>query len=179
MPLVYLSLGSNKGDRLLALAKAYRNVSDKVGEVVSYSSIYETEPWGFISDQHFFNQVIVVETILEPASLITSLLEIEILLGRKRHPGPYESREIDIDILLYSDKVLDNVNLQIPHPRLHERMFILEPLAEVAPTLVHPLFGITVRQLIDNCGDTNWIGIKYQQINVLSLFEESLRNNPK
>jgi 2-amino-4-hydroxy-6-hydroxymethyldihydropteridine diphosphokinase len=177
MSLVYLSLGSNKGDRLHALAWAFKEVSDKVGEVVAYSSIYETEPWGFISEQQFFNQVLVVDTILEPASLINTILEVEILLGRKRHPGPYESREIDIDILIFGDRVLDSTGLQIPHPRLHQRMFVLEPLVEIAPLLVHPIFGITVRQLIDNCEDASCIGIKYQQMNVLSLFEESLRIN--
>jgi len=175
MSLVYLSLGSNKGDRLYSLARAFTEVSEKVGKVVAYSSVYETEPWGFVAEQQFYNQVLVAETDLSPVELIKTLLQTEALLGRVRQPGAYESREIDIDILLYDDQILDDASLQIPHPRLHQRMFVLEPLAEVAPKVVHPLFGITARQLIDDCSDTTRIVIKYRQQMIPSLFEESLK----
>ena len=177
MPLVFLSLGSNQGDRLHALALATREVSEKAGKAVGYSSIYETEPWGFKADQHFLNLVISVETILEPEVLIGELLKVEALMGREREAGGYRSREIDIDILLYGDRIIENAKLHIPHARMHQRKFVLEPFVELAPDAVHPVFGTTARQLLGKCDDTSHVVLLYEQMKVPSLFEKSLISN--
>jgi len=176
MPLVFLSLGSNQGDRLHALARATREVSEKAGKVVGYSSIYETEPWGFKADQHFLNLVLSVETILEPEVLIGELLKVEALMGREREAGGYRSRVIDIDILLYGDRIIENAKLQIPHARMHQRKFVLEPLVELAPDAVHPVFGITTRQILDRCTDTSLVVLLYKRMQVSFLFDKLLNS---
>ena len=120
------------------------------------SSSYESEPWGFETKEWFLNRVIVIETEMNPEDLLKQLLEIEHELGRERHPEieGYSSRTADLDILYFGDKIILTDTLTVPHPRLHRRRFALLPLCEVAPNLVHPVFGLTQSELLARCSDT-------------------------
>src|SRR5512135_1382760 len=144
--LVYISLGSNLGDRALNLTNAISALAPKVQSLLQ-SSIYETEPWGYADQPSFLNQVIRAETILGPLDLLEFMKEIEVKLGRKEtfRFGP---RLIDLDILFYDDLILDTPRLTIPHPRITERAFVLIPLAEIAPDLNHPVINKTIQELI-------------------------------
>lgn len=145
---VYLGLGSNLGDRRGYLDAAAAALSPEAN-VLRRSPIYETAPWGFADQPNFLNQVLEAVTELEPVELLAKLKEIERKLGRQERfrNGP---REIDIDILLYDDLVLKEGGLQIPHPRMHERAFILGPLADLAPGLVAPGQEKTVSQFLED-----------------------------
>jgi len=157
---VFLSLGSNLGNRQTNLSKAINEINENVGRVISFSGVYETEAWGFESNDNFLNQVIVVMTDVEPFQLIDDLLDIEKTMGRKRNDyRKYESRIIDIDILFYGEEIISEENLKIPHPLLHERKFILEPLNEIAPDLIHPLLGKPISKLLEECPDTGVVKV--------------------
>lgn len=143
--IVYLALGTNLGDRAANLKQAISSLTPQL-DVKAKSSVYETPPWGFEDQPKFLNQVIRAKTYLEPESLLRHLKRLEVALGRKESflNGP---RLIDIDILFYDDLVLDTPSLVIPHPRLHERAFVLLPLMDIAPDLVHPVQKKTIRDL--------------------------------
>ena len=138
MSTLYLSLGTNLGDRRQNLKSALELIGSKVGTVVSASDIIETDPWGFESPNPFLNTVVKVETDLKPLEVLDVTQEIEQQLGRatKSVNGEYHDRLIDIDILLYDDLVMDTPELTIPHPLMYERKFVMEPLAQIAPELV-------------------------------------------
>jgi 2-amino-4-hydroxy-6-hydroxymethyldihydropteridine diphosphokinase len=144
--IAYLALGSNIGDRLQNLRTATAALPPQV-IVRRASTIYETAPWGVLDQPDFLNQALEVETQLAPDELLAHLKEIEAILGREQTIR-YGPRRIDLDILFYDDLVLDKAGLQVPHPRLHERTFVLVPLADLAPDLRHPQTGQTVQEML-------------------------------
>jgi 2-amino-4-hydroxy-6-hydroxymethyldihydropteridine diphosphokinase len=157
MPTIYLALGSNIGDRGDNLRRAVAALAPEV-QVASESPVYETPAWGYQDQPPFLNMALQAETSLPPEALLAHVKRLEIGLGRTPsfHWGP---RLIDIDILFYDDLILDTPDLTIPHPRLHERAFVLVPLNNLAPRLVHPVLGQTVSELlasVDTAGITRW-----------------------
>jgi 2-amino-4-hydroxy-6-hydroxymethyldihydropteridine diphosphokinase len=170
---VYLSIGSNEGDRLAAFKSAYKKVGEEVGKIAEVSSIYETDPWGFESTSRFLNQVWKIETNLEPLLLIEKLILIEESMGRKRGGGGYQSRIIDLDILFYESRVMDSANLKLPHPRISERRFVLVPLAEILPGFIHPMLGKSISALLDECKDTNNVSVIMTRDQVKSIFDRT------
>jgi 2-amino-4-hydroxy-6-hydroxymethyldihydropteridine diphosphokinase len=144
----YVGLGANLGDRAATLTRAIDLLADRPAiDVVGVSSFRETDPVGYLDQPRFLNAAVAVETSLAPAALLATLLEVERELGRVREGPRYGPRTVDLDLLLMDDLVLDEPGLELPHPRLHERVFALEPLAELDPELVVPGRG-PVRQLL-------------------------------
>lgn len=151
---VYLSLGSNLGQRTSYLQEARRMIASQCGSVVRTSSVYETAAWGFQSEQSFLNQVVCVQTNDSPHQLLEKLMGIETDQGRFRDTADgYTSRTLDIDILFYNQQIVLDPQLTIPHPKLHLRKFVLVPLCEIAPDLVHPQFQQTMQQLLQRLND--------------------------
>lgn len=153
MKRVFLGLGTNLGDREANLKVALCRIAENIGKIIKTSSVYETEPWGFTAENLFLNMVVEVETRLKPSGLLGRILMIEARMGRLRSGKGYSSRIIDIDILIFSDIVLNTKSLAIPHPALHERRFVLVPFCEIAPDLVHPVSGKTMTTLLKECKD--------------------------
>lgn len=147
-------IGSNQGQRELTISQSIKMLAERCGEVVLLSSLYETEPWGFIAEQNFLNQVVALDTEMNPYDLLRELLMIEKELGRKRHDVEgYESRPIDLDILYYDDMIINDDDLILPHPRLHKRRFALMPLCDIAADFIHPVFKRSNRELLNECED--------------------------
>jgi len=137
MTLAYIGIGSNLGDREATIHDALELLRERV-RVVSVSSLRETEPWGVADQPRFVNGAVAVETELGARDLLDTLLELERQLGRTREGERWGPRTIDLDLLLYGDAEIDEPGLAVPHPRLHEREFVLEPLAELDPALRIP-----------------------------------------
>ena len=152
MKTVYIALGSNLGDRVANLLEARERMKSSNLKLTRASSIYETEPRGFLDQPWFLNQVVEAQTTLYPRQLLARLLQIEKEMGRERIVlnGP---RLIDLDILLFGDSTLHLPGLEIPHPRMTERRFVLEPLAELAPALRHPRTRRSVREMLADVAD--------------------------
>ena len=154
MAKVYLGLGTNLGDKEQNLRDAVQKIEEQVGKIVSLSAFHITAPWGFSSDNSFLNAAVCVETKLSPLEVLQETQMIEKELGRtqKSVNRMYSDRLIDIDLLLYEDLVLSvisasGVELTLPHPLMTERDFVMKPLAEIAPGLVHPVLGKTMKEL--------------------------------
>ena len=147
-PRVYLGLGTNLGDRWTNLLRAIEGLRAFVA-VDAVSPVYETEPWGYANQPPFLNAVVTGLTALSPHDLLSALKQLERDVGR-RPTFRYGPRVIDLDILFYGTLCLDDPDLTIPHPRLHERAFVLVPLAHIAPDLLHPILGTSMRALLGN-----------------------------
>ena len=157
MAKVYVGLGTNLGDKEQNLRDAVQKIEEQIGKVVSLSAFYVTAPWGFVSENSFLNAAACVETDLLPLDVLreTQLIERELGRTKKSVNGVYSDRLIDIDLLLYEDLVLSvtspsGAELNLPHPLMTERDFVMKPLAEIAPDLVHPVLGKTMRELISS-----------------------------
>ena len=147
--IVYLALGSNLGDRSENLKQAVAALTPQM-DVKAKSHVYETPPWGYEDQPRFLNQVLKTQTYLQPEQLLKHIKRLEVALGRKAtfRNGP---RLIDIDILMYDELVLNTSILTLPHPHMHERGFVLLPMMDIAPDLVHPLSGKSVREMLVAC----------------------------
>jgi 2-amino-4-hydroxy-6-hydroxymethyldihydropteridine diphosphokinase len=153
MSKVFLMLGGNLGDRLKYLTEARFLIEKSIGRVISCSSYYETEPWGFVHENLFLNQAVELEANLHPDEILNYVKGIETTLERTRGSERYKARTIDIDILFWDDLVINTLELTIPHPEMAKRRFVLEPMAEIAPELVHPGLHKTIHQLLSECQD--------------------------
>ena len=150
----YLSLGSNLGDRHEYLRQAVTLLSERAGEVVKVSGNYETKPDGFVSENDFVNIAICLETELQALELLDLCEEIEKTIGRERKSVNlnYSDRVIDIDILYFNNMQLATERLTLPHPRMHKRQFVLEPLADIAPKFRHPITGMSTVRMLKKLG---------------------------
>jgi 2-amino-4-hydroxy-6-hydroxymethyldihydropteridine diphosphokinase len=158
---IWLGLGANLGDRVRNLVEALQRLAPRVS-VTRISPCYETEPWGVMDQPHFLNLVSGGRTQLAPRALLAYLKEVERSLGRQ--PGlRYGPRPIDLDILFYDDLILTEPGLTIPHPRLHERAFVLAPLADLVPELVHPGRGETIAEMLALVGTE---GVIFKGVNI-------------
>lgn len=153
----YLSLGSNQGNKLENLQQAIDLIAEKIGSVAKISSVYKTEAWGFKSDD-FLNCCIQISTGLNPENLLKSIQEIEHLLGRKRtSEAVYKARIIDVDILIFDTEIIISKELTVPHKEMLNRKFVLVPLAEIAPNLMHPITKKRIQICLENCTDNSHI----------------------
>lgn len=151
MPKAYIGLGTNIGDKYSNIKQAVALLAERVGDVLALSAIYETEPWGFTSQNTFLNAVLLLDTDFSPEELLKETKQIEVDMGRteKSAHGIYHDRVIDIDLLLFDDCIMQTSALTLPHPQIHKRKFVLEPLTEIAPALIHPVFKKPMRELLD------------------------------
>lgn len=153
----YLLFGSNQGDKEALLEQACRLINIRCGMLVERSSPYSSEPWGFEAEEWFLNELLVVETDLDPDALMDELMEIEKTLGRVRPIGSegYHSRTVDLDILYYGNQTVRTEKVTAPHPRLPLRKFALMPLCEVIPDFLHPELRMSQQQLLEQCPDSS------------------------
>jgi 2-amino-4-hydroxy-6-hydroxymethyldihydropteridine diphosphokinase len=170
---IYLGIGTNLGVREENLSRAMSFINEIIGPLDAVSSIYETEPWGFRSDEMFLNMVCKVESQLSPRELLEAIMLIERKMGRVRGDEKYSSRIIDIDILLMDNHLVDDSDLVIPHPSLHLRKFVLLPLNEISGDIFHPALKKNVRTLLEECKDESMIN-KYTERNQISPLSAKL-----
>lgn len=152
---VYVGLGSNQGDKIQYIREATGYLGKlRETKVTRCASLYKSEPKDILTDEWFINSVIALETELSPRALLKELLLIEQKIGRDmQEKGQKTDRIIDLDILLYNDTVLEDRDVDIPHPKLHKRRFVLEPLSEIAPDLIHPVCKKSIKELYEKLGD--------------------------
>jgi len=149
---VYFSIGSNKGNRSGLINEAIDKIDIIIGKVVQKSSIYETKSWGFNSN-NFYNICILLESTLTPELILNKILTIEKDMGRLKTTDQYSDRCIDIDILFFDNRIVNSKSLEIPHPRIQLRKFVLTPMLELTPDLIHPILNKSIRQLELECID--------------------------
>ncbi|MBK9191402.1 MAG: 2-amino-4-hydroxy-6-hydroxymethyldihydropteridine diphosphokinase [Crocinitomicaceae bacterium] len=155
---IYIGLGSNLGDRLANIENAINLIKDAGFNIIRKSSVYVSPPWGFEAKLDFYNAVLEIQTNLGVLELLNLLKQIEVRLGRKsKSAGIYESRLIDLDIIDFHGKVLQTDTIQIPHPRMDQRLFVLVPLSEIAPEWTHPLSGLGIKELLGKIAPTETI----------------------
>ena len=154
---VFLGIGGNIGNKRLNFENVLNLIEKELGKINQSSSIYETPPWGFHSENTFWNQVLIIETKLEALELLWRIHKIEEEFERKRGKERYSSRQMDIDILYFNDDYFETKTLIIPHPKIHERKFVLVPLCEIAPDLKHPLLRLTSIEMLEACRDDSII----------------------
>lgn len=154
MSKVYFSIGSNKGNRSQLINEAIDKIDISIGRVELKSSIYETQSWGFKSN-NFYNVCLLIESSLSVESIFNKILKIEKDMGRLKSGNKYSDRCIDIDILFVEDIIVNNKNLIIPHPRLHLRKFVLTPMLDLTPDLIHPILNKSIKQLELECDDND------------------------
>lgn len=148
MAIAYLSLGTNIGNKRRNMVTAAALLAERVGDILALSDFYETEPWGFESKNIFLNAAVKLVTSFTPQELLVATQQIETEMGRtEKSDGSYHDRIIDIDILIYDELVMKTPELTLPHPLMHERKFVLEPLAEIAPNMKHPVINKTISSL--------------------------------
>ena len=149
MSKVYLAFGTNIGNRPVNLLRAIGYIAGRIGIFSAVSSVYETKPWEFESENDFLNMLVCVETLLPPNEILSITQSIEKTIGRtEKTTHSYQDRLIDIDIIAYDDLIFRSENLQLPHPLFHKRLFVLEPFNEIAPDFVHPVLHKKVRELL-------------------------------
>jgi 2-amino-4-hydroxy-6-hydroxymethyldihydropteridine diphosphokinase len=150
---IYLCIGGNLGEREANLEEAIDFIGFNFGDVVAVSSIYESEPWGMSDVPNFLNQVVHLQSELTDKELLVEIADLEEFFGRERSSQGYVSREMDIDVLFIDEEVISTETLQVPHPRMSERRFVLEPLAEIAPRFIHPELKQSIEVLLKACTD--------------------------
>jgi 2-amino-4-hydroxy-6-hydroxymethyldihydropteridine diphosphokinase len=151
---VVLSLGGNVGNVQETFTSAINSIEKKVGKLIKSSSLYITNAWGVENQPDFLNQILIFETDENPHSVLRKCLRIEKKLGRKRLKGSkWQKRKLDIDILFYEEEIINSLDLIVPHPYLHQRNFVLSPLAEIIPEFVHPILGKKMIDLKNECND--------------------------
>ena len=151
-----MQLGSNLGDRELLLKDAITAIKNRVGDIVEFSKVYESAPWRVEGQENYLNQILKVKTILQADKVLSIVLDIEKQLGRIRIEK-WGERLIDIDIIFYNDSIIETPELCVPHKHLHERMFVLTPLHNIAPEMVHPKYNKTIEELLNMCKDTELV----------------------
>ncbi len=156
---IYLLLGSNIEPRFKYLEEAEQKITELIGDIIQRSEAYESEPLGFNADQAFLNRVVLISSKLKAVVVLDRINVIELGFGRKRSPGKYASRTIDIDILYFNDEIINTEILTVPHPRMHERRFTLKPLVEIAPDVVHPVLNIDNKNLLELCLDDSDVDV--------------------
>ncbi|MBX2906943.1 MAG: 2-amino-4-hydroxy-6-hydroxymethyldihydropteridine diphosphokinase [Taibaiella sp.] len=152
MAVVYLSLGSNEGDRQVTIQKALVGIEAACGRIAAQSSIYETAAWGLEEQPNFLNMAVKIETTLTPIALLDALQQIEAELHRQRVVR-WGQRTIDIDIILYDSELIEMPRLQVPHPRARLRRFVLVPMAEIAPEMIFPGTNESIAEMLEHCPD--------------------------
>jgi 2-amino-4-hydroxy-6-hydroxymethyldihydropteridine diphosphokinase len=150
---IFLLLGSNLGNRKEFLQQAVEQIEAQIAPLIHASSVYETQSWGKTDEPDYLNQVLELKSVLPAREILRKILAIENLLGRKREEK-WGSRIIDIDILFYGDAIINEADLKVPHPELHNRRFTLEPLSEIAPALIHPVLNKNILQLKNELNDS-------------------------
>ncbi len=148
----FFSLGSSLGNRKEILNSAIAHINNKIGTVLAISKIYETEPWGFMDENLFYNMALMVEADLHPEKVLSITQEIEKKHNRQK-TKTYQARTLDIDIIFWDDKIYYSEDLQIPHKLAHKRQFVLQPMLDIAPKMKHPLLKKTIKQLSEECVD--------------------------